>query len=108
MVNENLGGSINMNLLFEGNIQSTEIMNSMDSLQVFIEEFEEVGSTMSLATVVKKINKALNDNDTAYEVIPETDAGVAQAILMYSLSGEPDDFEAIVDNCPIVSDSLSG
>ncbi|MCK4966569.1 MMPL family transporter, partial [bacterium] len=98
MINEHLGGSINMNLLFEGNIQSVEIMNAMDSLQVFIEKFDEVGSTMSLATVVKKINKALNNNDDAYEVIPETDAGVAQAILMYSLSGEPDDFEAIVDN----------
>lgn len=98
MVNEHLAGSINMNLLFEGNIQSTEIMNAMDSLQTYIEGFEDVGSTMSLATVVKKINKSLNNNDPAYDVIPQTDAGVAQAILMYSLSGEPDDFESIVDN----------
>lgn len=98
MVNEHLGGSVNMNLLFEGNIQSAEIINAMDDIETFIDEFPEVGTTMSLATVVKKINKALNNNDAAYEVIPETDAGIAQAILMYSISGEPDDFEAIVDN----------
>ncbi len=98
MVNENLNGSVNMNILFEGDIQSEYMMNSMNDLQEYIEQFEEVGSTMSLATVVKKINKALNENDPAYDRIPETNAGVAQSLLMYESSGEPDDFEAIVDN----------
>ncbi|MCP4727922.1 MAG: RND family transporter [bacterium] len=98
MVNENLSGSVNMNILFEGDIQSEYVMNSMSDLQDFIEQYDEVGSTMSLATVVKKINKALNENDPEYDRIPETNAAVAQALLMYESSGEPDDFESIVDN----------
>jgi predicted RND superfamily exporter protein len=98
MVNQHLGGSVNMNLLFKGNIQSVEVMTAMDNLERFIEKFPETGSTMSLATVVKKINKSLNNNDPAFDTIPETDEGVAQAILMYSISGDPADFENIVDN----------
>ncbi len=98
MVNENLSGSVNMNLLFEGNIQSEKVMNQMDELQDFIETYPEVGSTISLATIVKKINKSLNNNDPFYDKVPDSDAAVAQAILMYETSGDPSDFENIVDN----------
>ncbi|MFC1561394.1 RND family transporter [candidate division KSB1 bacterium] len=98
MINSHLGGSVNMNVLFEGDIQSREVMHAMDSLEQFIDGLPETGSTISLATVVKKINKSLNDNDPAYEVIPDSDAAIAQAMLIYSMSGDPDDFENIVDN----------
>ncbi len=98
VINTRLGGSVNMNILFEGKIQSYEVLNKMDNLQNFIEEeFPETGSTISLATMVKKINKSLNSNDPAFDILPETDRKVAQAILMYETSGDPADFENIVD-----------
>ncbi len=96
-VNHNLGGSINLNLLFHGNAKSHEILNAMDDTQKFLEGFPEMGSTMSLATIVKKLNRKLHADDPAMEVIPKSEAAIAQAILMYTMSGSPEDFEAFVD-----------
>ena len=98
VINQHLSGSINMNLLFTGDIESPEILQQMDQIQQFLECFPEVGSTISLATFVKKINRVLHNDDPAYEVIPESREAVAQALLLYSMSGSPSDFEQFVDN----------
>lgn len=97
-VNRHLGGSVNMNLLFQGDIESPEILLAMEEVENFLERFPETGSTMSLASIVAKINRVLNDDDPAYEVIPGSKAAVAQAILLYSMTGSPEDFEQFVDN----------
>jgi predicted RND superfamily exporter protein len=98
VINQHLSGSINMNLLFTGDIESPEILQQMDQTQQFLEHFPEVGSTISLATFVKKINRILHNDDPTYEVIPESKEAVAQAMLLYSMSGSPTDFEQFVDN----------
>jgi len=97
-VNENLGGSMNLNVLFEGDAQNREVMTAMEDLQDYIESFEETGSSFSLATVVKRINRSLNEDRPEMEVLPDSDNGIAQALLMYSISSSPEDFEAFVDN----------
>jgi predicted RND superfamily exporter protein len=98
VINKHFGGSINMNLLFTGDIESPKVLQQMDQIQQFLERFPEVGSTISLATFVKKINRVLNNDDPVYEVIPESREAVAQALLLYSMSGSPTDFEQFVDN----------
>lgn len=98
VINQHLSGSVNMNLLFTGDIESPGILQQMDQTQQFLERFPEVGSTISLATFVKKINRVLHNDDPAYEVIPESKEAVAQALLLYSMSGSPTDFEQFVDN----------
>jgi uncharacterized protein len=53
---------------------------------------------MSLATIIKKMSTAINDEgDEYYDKIPDTRNAVAQYIELYSMSGEPDDFEKFVD-----------
>jgi hypothetical protein len=98
IVNRYLGGSINMNLLFTGDIKSPKILKRMDQLQSFIKDFSDVGSAMSIATIIKKINRALNEDKPEFEVIPKTRKEVAQAILLYSMASSPYDFELFVDN----------
>jgi predicted RND superfamily exporter protein len=98
LVNENLGGSMNLNVLFEGDAQNREVMTAMEELQDYIESFDETGSSFSLATVVKRINRSLHEDNPEMEILPDTDVGIAQALLMYSMSSSPEDFEAFVDN----------
>ncbi len=97
-VNDELGGSANLNLMFTGDAQSHEIMAAMDDVQTFLEKFPETGSTLSMATMVKKINRMLHEDDPRMETLPDSREGIAQAILMYSMSGSPQDFEMIIDN----------
>jgi uncharacterized protein len=98
LVNRHLGGSSNLNVLFKGDAQSPEVLNAMDDLEQYVESFPETGAAMSLATAVKKINRMLNADDPAMEIIPETSPKIAQSILAYETSSSPEDFEAFVDN----------
>ena len=71
------------------------------NLNRYEEELEKtpgVGSVTSIATVIRKISTALNDpGDEHYDKIPDTRDAVAQYIELYSMSGDPEDFENIVD-----------
>jgi len=96
--NEHLGGSSNVSIMFKGDIKSPQTLNRMLELEDFIESLGDVGTVFSIADIVSRINKAINDNDPQYDVIPKTREGVAQALLLYSMSGDPSDFESFVDN----------
>ena len=96
-IDKQLAGSLNMNLLFKGDIESPEMMQAMDSVQQFLEQYPETGMTMSLATIVKRINRSLHAEDPQFEKIPDDKNAVAQAILLYNMSGSPEDYEQFVD-----------
>jgi predicted RND superfamily exporter protein len=98
VINQHLSGSINMNILFNADIESAETLTAMDKVQQHLEQFPETGSTISLATIVKRINRVLNADDPQFERIPETKEEVSQAILLYNMSGSPEDYEQYVDN----------
>jgi predicted RND superfamily exporter protein len=98
LVNEYLGGSVNMSFLFSDDIGAPDVLQQMEAIQNFLKRLPDTGSTMSIATIIKKINRAMNENKPEFEVLPETREAIAQAILMYSMSGSPQDFERFVDN----------
>ena len=53
---------------------------------------------MSIARVVRQMSKALFDKDEEwYDNIPETRNAVSQYFELYSMSGEPEDFEKMVN-----------
>jgi len=61
-------------------------------------EFPEVGYTSSIARVVRMMSRAINDEDEeGYDAIPDTRNAVAQYFELYSMSGDPEDFEKMVD-----------
>jgi uncharacterized protein len=97
-INQHLSGSVNMNILFNADIESAEVLLAMDSVQQRLEQFPETGSTISLATIVKRLNRVLHADNPQFERIPESKEAVAQAILLYNMSGSPEDFEQFVDN----------
>jgi len=96
--NNHLGGSANISIMLKGDVKSPQTLNRMLELEEFIETLGDVGTVFSIANIISRINKAINDNDPRYEVIPETREAVAQALLLYSMSGDPSDFERFVDN----------
>jgi predicted RND superfamily exporter protein len=53
---------------------------------------------MSVASVIRLMSKSLLDpKDHGYNAIPDTRDGVAQFLELYSMSGDPSDFEQLVD-----------
>lgn len=98
ITNNEFGGSKIINIMFEGDIKDPVVLNKMINYEEELEKIPDVGSVTSIATIIRKMSTALNDSSEAgYNRIPETRDGVAQFIELYSMNGDPSDFENFVD-----------
>ena len=97
-LNKNFGGSQQFSILFQGDIKDPKILNKMDYYVSEIKKIKEVGDITSISEMIKEMSKALNGiEDPLYDKIPKTREAVAQYLEMYMMSGDPDDFEKLVD-----------
>ena len=98
IANKHFGGTKYVSVLFEGDILEPEVLQTMDEFETKLKALPEVGHVISLATVVRTISRALNDpGDEYFDVIPDDRNAIAQYIEFYNMSGDPEDFEKIVD-----------
>jgi len=98
LVNEHLGGSQNISVVYKGDIKDPRIMAKMDRMEKELEKLPEVGLTTSIARIVRQMSRALHDESEAgYDRIPDSRNAVAQYFELYSMSGDPEDFEKLVD-----------
>jgi hypothetical protein len=70
----------------------------MDKYEAELEQYPEVGSVTSIASIIRIMSRSLNDEgEEFYDKIPDTRAAVAQYLELYSMSGDPEDFEDLVN-----------
>lgn len=74
-----------------------ERLRRMRAFQAEAERLPEIDQTLSIADYVSLMNRAIFANDPAQERIPDSREAVAQYLLLYSLSGDLEDFDDIVD-----------
>jgi predicted RND superfamily exporter protein len=91
------GGSVTFSVIIAGDIKHPAVLRRLDDLEQRVKELPYVDQTSSIAKVVRQMNKVMNNDDPTYDAIPDTRDGVAQLLLMYENSGEPDDFDRLVD-----------
>jgi hydrophobe/amphiphile efflux-3 (HAE3) family protein len=98
ILNAHFGGNKIISVLFEGDIKDPAILRNLDRYEKELKKIPGIGSVTSIATIIRKISTALNDpGDELYDKIPGTREAVAQYLELYSMSGDPEDFEDIVD-----------
>lgn len=98
ILNTHFGGNKIITVMFEGDVKDPALLKKLDFYEKELEATPGIGSVTSIATIIKKISTALNDpGDDLYNRIPDTREAVAQYIELYSFSGDPEDFEDIVD-----------
>lgn len=98
ILNNNFGGTKTMSAVFSGDIKSPEVMNSIENFGSAVKKIPGVSNVTSLPLVIHTISKAINDPGSgAYDRIPETRNEIAQYIEFYNMSGDPADFENMVD-----------
>jgi uncharacterized protein len=101
LLNDRLGGTNTLYLLVEGRhdgaIKTASVLRAMDATQRFLEAQPYVGKTISLVDFVKRLNRGMHNEDPAYNEIPDSQDTIAQYLLLYSMAGEPADFDAYVD-----------
>lgn len=100
VLNQGLGGTNTLFVLVEGTadaIKNPQTLMAMNDLQQYLEREELVGKTTSIADFVKRMNQAMHGDAADQYVIPANGALISQYLLLYSMSGEPGDFDAYVD-----------
>ncbi len=98
IINKNFGGSQSISVMMEGDIKDPALLRTMDNWTGEIKTMEGVGDSYSIATVLKEMTKALYDeNERGYDRIPDTRQAVAQILEIYNMSGDPEDFDRLVD-----------
>ncbi len=72
-------------------------LRRIEALQIFVEQFPAVRGSTSVVDYIKQMHKAVNENQDEFYSIPDDEFLVAQLFLLYSASGDPDDFEEEID-----------
>ena len=101
-LNAGMGGTNTLYLLIEGpeadSIKNPAALRAMEAVQQHLEQtYSLVGKTQSLADFMKKMNKAMHADDPKEDRLPDTRELNAQYLLLYSMSGDPGDFDTYVD-----------
>ncbi len=90
-VEDRFGGSQELSVVVDtgrpDGLKDPEVLRFFDRLQRFLEERPEVGSTSSLADLVKETYFTLRGDDPAFYTIPDTARAVAQVLLLYEGGG---------------------
>lgn len=101
-INKNFGGTSSLNLILEGDEQdvmkSPAVLKLIDRLQGDVESrLDMVGNSFSLADYLKRMNKVMNEDQQEFETIPDSQDLNAQYLLLYEMSGDPENLWKVVD-----------
>ena len=104
LLNSDLGGGMFLEVVIdtgkEDGLKDPDLLKRMDQVQQYAAEQKHGGlkveKIVSMVDIIKEINQALHNNDPAYYTIPDSQALVAQEILLFENSGS-DDLEELVD-----------
>jgi hydrophobe/amphiphile efflux-3 (HAE3) family protein len=97
LLNDQFGGSTSISVIATGDIKDPALLSEIDALEAAFEELPTVGQTSSVAKTVERMSRAMHDNDPAMEKLPNSRDAVAQYFELYMMSGEPEDFDRLVD-----------
>ena len=96
-IDRELTGSMSSLFKSTGDMKDPNILNDMLLIQEKAESFAQSNTSISIANVIKSMHKVVMDDNPNYETIPETRGKVNNLFTMYSMSGDPDDFNSLVD-----------
>jgi uncharacterized protein len=101
-LNSAFGGTNSLQFLIRtpgtDGIKDPAVLHGMERLQQFLETQPDVGKTQSIVDLIKRMNQAMHADEPQFNAVPESRDLVAQYLFLYSLSGDPQDFDSLVDN----------
>lgn len=100
-VNKKFGGTSTLNVILESTdadaFKQPENLILVDALQSETEKLQKVGNSFSLSDYIKRMNKVMNADDDKFYSIPESNEMVAQYLLLYEMSGDPENLVKVVN-----------
>ena len=102
-INQHFGGTTTLNLILDADdnldaFKDGKILKLVDKMQSNVEnELEVVGNSFTLTDYIKRMNKVMNADKEEFNTIPESREMIAQYLLLYEMSGDPENLNKVVD-----------
>jgi len=104
-IDEKLRGSVTFEAIIntgeENGLYEPDLLNRIEQSSKQLETFRDgevfVGKTIAITTILKEINKALNENRPEFYMVPQNRELIAQEFLLFEMSGS-DDLEDVTDS----------
>jgi len=101
-INSHFGGTSTINLVLDskdkGAFKNPEVLRLVDKMQKdVISNLALAGNSFTLTDYIKRMNKVMHADDETYNAIPESKELVAQYLLLYEMSGDPENLWKVVD-----------
>lgn len=102
ILNARFAGTSTIQFLIEtpgqDGVKDPKVLQGIAALQAFLETQPQVGKTQSIVDLIKRMNQAMHADRADAATIPTSRELVAQYLFLYTLSGDPEDFDSFVDN----------
>jgi hypothetical protein len=100
-VNEHFAGTSTLNIVLEAEKPDTfkqpEVLSDIARLQDEIEKHPMVGDSFALTDFIKRMHQVMHEEKDTYYAVPESQELIAQYLLLYEMSADPDSLEQVVD-----------
>lgn len=101
LLNQRFDGTIFLNVIIEADrrdaFKDPVLLAKMEALQNYAEGLPDVGDSLSVVDFLKSMNKSLHAEDDAFNVLPKSGAEIAEALYLFSVSGQPELLDEVVD-----------
>ena len=98
LVNEKLGGSQYISVLFTGDVLSPDLLHRMEAYEKELLEDPAVGSVSSPVTLIKELSKGFYyPGEEGYQKIPATSNEAYQFIEVFTMGGNEEAVEQFID-----------
>jgi predicted RND superfamily exporter protein len=102
-INENFGGTTMLNLILdageiENKFKEPEVLKLVNEMQNKVnKDLKVVGNSFSLTDFINRMNKVMNADKEEFNNIPDNKEMVAQYLLLYEMSGDPENLNSVVN-----------
>ncbi|MBE9468678.1 MAG: MMPL family transporter [Bacteroidetes bacterium] len=102
-INNHFGGTTTLNLILDSEgkndvFKEPQVLMLVDKMQTQVENnLQIVGNSFSLTDYLKRMNKVMNADKQEFNTIPDSKNLVAQYLLLYEMSGDPENLNKVVD-----------
>lgn len=102
-INDHFGGTTSLNLILDADgkkdtFKNPEVLRLVDQMQHKVEDdLPLVGNTFSLSDYINRMNKVMNSDQEEFNTIPDDRDMIAQYLLLYEMSGDPENLDKVVN-----------
>jgi uncharacterized protein len=102
-INDHFGGTTSLNLILDANgkkdvFKNPKVLKLVNKMQHKVQDdLPVVGNTFSLTDYINRMNKVMNADDEKFNTIPDSRDMIAQYLLLYEMSGDPENLNKVVN-----------